>query len=860
MAVKGKEVELLISGTDQNRPAKGQYYQNMYYKNGALNTRSGLGQVAQYDTTMSMRSDDASTVGYTQHLGSSIMVTDFGHTQIISVMSSSCYTGDHASTGLWTSVYSVNIYDVTTGERWEEIIHRHTSEMKDSVSPPAEWHGIYETTRDESYGNWVRASYGQFFFEEAFDVMFFGSKDVGLYCYYPADFNGNRRKQVAGTVDVNSRLPYSESSIITPVAVAPGAYRGAYLYVEKEAFQNPVDAALFLGRLAVARGRTIYFSDLGKPASYIALNNIEVPAEKEITAIESVNDVLVIFTETESFVYQPNVRGTLVNMGRISSMSANIGCVGPGGVSKTEGSLVWVDANGVYSTSGRADVLPISSEIQPFFDSTLSNPLTSYYQNNGETDLRMQQPRSNYSSRNLSSCNVCYCAPKEMTIISVPNMNIALVYQAKRWIVWSVESLVVTPDGAKTEAGVDPKINAPWFLTMGHDIYTVGGLEQHLAIDAVTPAKPAATTSFYILKFGRGGGLDRTVHASEDMRGLAAYYESSGPVDDVAFYLDPLIERADGTYLLPIYLKDKQNTSPYNGPDRISLIFDIDATQWQPVGGVISPIYPSERLATAGGWTTTWASSGLVTLYWDGTTPGHQMGPNMNLSTGIRNLLMFIPVEKVVPTGDKMSLGVAFSSGYTELNLAQVAAGIYYFNTPSVTSLNKDDNVARPVDWVIKSGQVGYGEGVQVKLRTIYSSLKSKGPARESAVDFDWNTGLLNMTISSDWKDYVTQSTDIGGGQKQDANGNTIRNRLNGNAKTFGEPGTATWSGVSDPDHGNILIDEEGLDTISSSNSVKGEHVSVMAFGHVRNRAEGMVVDSMKATIRPVGGRRRKGR
>tara|TARA_B100000131_G_scaffold93350_1_gene90187 strand:- start:3484 stop:6057 length:2574 start_codon:yes stop_codon:yes gene_type:complete len=857
MAVKSQEVELLISGTDQNRPAKGQFYQNLYYKNGAIRVRPGLGQIAQYDTSMSMRTSDGSQMGYTTHLGSSIMTTDFGHTQIISALASSCYTGNHENRGSWTNVYSINIHDITTGERWEEIIHKHTSEMKDSVSPPSEWHGVYETNKDENVGGWVRSTYSQFFFEEAFDSMFFGSKDAGLYCYIPADFNGNRRKQVDGTTNTESCMPYSESSIIIPVSMAPGVYSAAYEYLTKEAFQNPADAALFMGRLAVARGRTIFFSDMGKPASYIGINSIDIPSEKEITAIESINDVLIAFTETESFLYQPNVRGTLVNAGRIISMSSNIGCVGPNGVSKTEGAMTWIDKNGVYSSSGRADIKPISTEINPFFNSTISNPLTSYYQNLGKTDLLLNQPRTNYSARNLASCNITYCAPKEMTIISVPAMNIALVYQAGRWLIWSVETMVVTPRRAKSAVGTEPTINSPWFLCDGDDIYAFGGIERFISVDMVTPARNSITSSFYLMKFGRGGGLDRTVHESEDNRDLSCYYESSGDTDGCVFYLDEPIEQPDGTFLLPVCVRDKYS-SGYDGPEKLHLEFSI-SNLWAPVGGTVSPIFPPERLATSAGWTVNFSAPTITITWQDQPAMAYHFKPKMNLSPSRKNPLMFIPMERTVSSYERMSMGISLISAYSESNSVQFTAGLYYYNKSDSVRLNKDDSVARPIDWAIKSGQVGYGQGVQVKLRTIYSSLSSRGNASESPTDFDWDTGLLNMTISSDWKDYATQINDIGNGSKQDADGNTIRNRLNDNAKIFG--GDGKWGEASlSSAAGNVLVDDEGLDTISSSNSIKGEHVSVMAFGHTRNRAEGLVVDSMKATIKPVGGRRRKGR
>jgi hypothetical protein len=70
----------------------------------------------------------------------------------------------------------------------------------------------------------------------------------------------------------------------------------------------------------------------------------------------------------------------------------------------------------------------------------------------------------------------------------------------------------------------------------------------------------------------------------------------------------------------------------------------------------------------------------------------------------------------------------------------------------------------------------------------------------------------------------------------------------------------ATWGDASDTSDGNYLIDDEEYDTINMSTSVKGEYFSWMLFGHMNNSAENLEISSIKATLRPAGGRRRKGR
>jgi hypothetical protein len=60
--------------------------------------------------------------------------------------------------------------------------------------------------------------------------------------------------------------------------------------------------------------------------------------------------------------------------------------------------------------------------------------------------------------------------------------------------------------------------------------------------------------------------------------------------------------------------------------------------------------------------------------------------------------------------------------------------------------------------------------------------------------------------------------------------------------------------------HNAYLIDDQELDTIATSDSVKGESISYMFFGFMRDVAMGLKIPSLKAIVEAVGGRRRRGR
>ena len=863
MATSMQEMEILTPGMDQNHPEMGQYYQNVYYKNGALTVRPGFGQLAEYDTTLGMPEvtrDGVHESGYYKHLGSHAILTNFGHEQIVSVHSSSCYTGDHDNRGAWTKLYVVNIYDIATGERWEEVVSRHTSERSVDVSPLTEWRGIYETNKDSEYGGLLYASDSNVFFEESNDALFFGSREMGFRVYIPSDFNTNRCKQVNGTTSVDAAPPYSETSIIIPVAPADGQFKDADVYLSSATMPDPIDAASLGSRMAIARDRDVFFSDEGRPASFMALNTISIPSEMEITAIESVNDNLMIFTELETFLYQPNTGGALISAGRVSSVSRSVGCIGPSAITKAEGSIVWLDKNGVYSSSGRMDINKISGPIQPFFDDSISNPLSHYA---ASDNISNTQPRSFFDSRDLSDANMAYEPGLGMIMLSVPSQSIVWVFQANNWLLWNFESIV-----NNNEVGVKSGISNAAILSVGNNIYLVGGLDTYTSTEATRlgVASISKTNSFYILEFGRGGGLDRSVHEIEDKREFTGHYSnlaasSPAATNGTAFYIEKPVKLRKGFYpniTDDVYMVPISFTIPYEASSPqvrdLKLNITIDNSILTPFAEApttlpsIEYFIPSERFGSQSGWADISLSGNILSLHWSSVS-------SMNLAYGRKNPLIFIPMKAVKTTDDHVYFGANKAAGnevsYTDQTGAVKHCELYFWNqfVPKIGGKHVSDATSQPVDWVLKSGQIKIDDSKQIRLRTIYSKAMTSGQVDSIPAKFTSNTKLMNVVLSADWKDYVGRANDFtsNGGIRTENNSTSERNR----EKKFSS--TATWND-------SILVDDEQYDTLASSQSVKGEHVSVMTFGHVRDKAEGLTVDSIKACYREAGGRRRKGR
>jgi len=284
MAVKYEELDILGEGIEYAAPTKGNFVLNMLYRQGAWEVRKGFGQAAEFDTLMPFNigqyvagGSPTDDWGYREHLGSFIIKTDFGNTQIISVFRALVYTDeaseiDRASptTGASTwgaqiaDVFLVSIYDATTRERWEEPLYEHTASAGLDISDLELRHGNFQSNREDNCQSWTGGQGSDpFFFAEIGDTVYFGSRSVPLYAYSPATFRGNRHRQVATFRDgthgdgqsggAQARAewagPYSESSLVWRVRPTNGPYTDTYNYRTSSSLPQPEAMIAFDGAL-----------------------------------------------------------------------------------------------------------------------------------------------------------------------------------------------------------------------------------------------------------------------------------------------------------------------------------------------------------------------------------------------------------------------------------------------------------------------------------------------------------------------------------------------------------------------------------------------------------------------------------
>jgi len=888
MAATTVEVELAKGGMSLTETSKPEWVQNLWNPSGtsAWQTRPGFGQVDQLDTTL-LSHVTSSDFLYREHLGSKAIVTDFGHQQVISVFLMRASTGSShdqfpsnvtypsGNPERFGNYYSVRIYDLETNKSWEEVLHRHTSENDGETLSMDQWYGCYESNESQDRQAYVAATSEPFFFEFFNGVLYFGNQRSGLLSYHPADFRNLRSKQVPALDRHQWVTGYSESSLVHPVVPVDGVLDAAFVYLNQTTFPRPRVASHMMGHFVVADDRTVYFSDSGKSNQFAAPNFIEVPSKNVITAIAPINDNLIIFTSSETFLYQPNRGGGIVSGGRLSPVSKSIGCLSGSAVSAEGDVVYWVDANGVYSTSNGLQLANISAPIDDFFGGQITSPVSSYFQESGVTTIGNEQPRTSYGIDGTETISIGYDKYTDSLLFSVDELNCVWYYRVGEWSMWPTESLVSVSGGA-SKVGVTRNITNPFVVVGDNAIMLVSGLETQSVTDAVA-SQTLINRSYQLLRLGRGGGLDRSVE-DEDSRVFAddnvIVSNNSGQADSRFYFRKPEV-LANGNYRVLVEMV----TQPANPkPTHFDLVIKFNNTLWKPltVGAtaVIDLEFPPERILSMDGYSLgapsagtseaqVWNSSGpapsatgdQIRIRWDHASSSLS---ELNLMAQYPNPLFYITFVPQSLTSS--ALGFGFSStglvaDYDVGATTNISADVIAHRTLRTPDRHKDDDVAQPVDWAYKSVQVGIDEQRQVRSRGIYARLLSHGKATNPLVS-NWLWGLYNVVMGSDWKDWSTQVLDqTNGNITFQTNKSSIRTRARDAASVLKD---RTFN--NNLKYGSYLIDNEELDIIATSLSVKGKYLSHMAFGFVMNRAEKLLIDSMRAAVKTAGGRRRTGR
>jgi len=997
MAGNKQEIELLDAGIEAISPDKGSFALNMHNKNGAWHVRKGFGQLAEFDTTV-MRNIAQSTVvswAYEKHTGSQLIKTSFGHDQIVSIIHGFFATG--GSTGLVLDngnmkggiskskstspttiyhLYLVSIFDITTGERWEEPLYSHTSTNR--TLPLYELHGNYETNLDKNFQAWIQSEADYAWFEHAADCLFFGNEDIGVWYYVPSSFRGTRTQQGDASVfqqlDDHLRFEWalgrSETSLVKNLSISPGTFKNELPYLETSIFDSIVDMTFLNGTYIYATTNTLWFSDTGKPGSILAGNSAYLSLSEPIVAINTYRDLIYIFTESTTWIFSPAVQGALLT-GSLTQLSNEIGCVSPNAIAMANNQLIWADKNGIYSTPGNQNITVISGVIQNYFKEYITNPLNNWYTQSGALGTTTNPPGITLKL-NPNGIHMSFSEHNNMLLIGMPETNQILVLSdGDNWSLWTTETLV-NEDAGNFDVLATNNIENPWIVTGLTKIYCIGGPTTQTWVDVSIDASTgnpidddALISSYYIMEYGRGGGLDRSIDNEDYRRIIGKWYiqnnASVAPtlpaplvVDNIRsngnIYIDRWIKEEPYSntpvgqgppypiYVLPIQLVPPtiSTTTPDEAPvaypvtdnayplNVVNFTFDFwfDNTNWRPVfytgtpagawdQTVVSPI-PNERGYSGIGYHNQpiaglpapivnasevqcylggapnvngnqihirYASANAVAQRgagWNHKSAAGGALDSLNLNPDYRNPMIYLKFF-YIGTGPVTSMGIEPIPATTAV-LGQWVDAVGGLHTPITIHPNviywqeavnpsphKEDSVAQPVDWAYKSAQVGINNNINFKARGITTRIKSHGKSTNPLVS-GWWSGLFNTLGGSDWKEWTSQTVDIDASAavpvalQRVLDKTTIRNRFsNGTAlstRTFGN-NQILWDDTTGT-VGNYLVDEQEVNQITTSDNVRGEWISYMAFGHIQDKAEEIVMMSLKAIVRPITSRRRK--
>jgi len=903
-----KPVELLDASSNVDNVANGAFYLNMFrYKHG-WQTRHGMGQVAQFDSRLSAASP---AYGFQKVLGWIVTIANSGSTQIVSVLlnygqQQSQETAHPAP----KPFYSVSIYDCTTNRQHEEVLFVHTSR---TISQPFQMMTA-QTRWGENPADLgldaIHAVDEEVALVEYDDCIIMTAPNMGVWAYNVVDIGDKpnvvqvdlwRRRYLSG-------VPLGESSRVVPIVATPGQFTDSVAYIGNDLFPNATDVEVINGVVVYASGRILYFSEPGKPGSVPDTWRIPVNMQTEITAIAQNNGYLYIFGLNETWVFQPS-SGSPAS-GQLTQLTDAIGCIGPSALSKMDGTLAWASLRGIQAIgAGPFDIIYISDEIRPMFDSALPNPVLNYYTAAGQLGVATtaDAPRMNWSwALERGYVTMDYDILTRSLFISVPAQNIALVRQIQpdktpSWSVWSFDT-VTWNNGASRPVAAQQNITNPSIAAQNGRVWLIGGMQTEPAKQG--SIRSGTVNSYYICEWRRGGGLDRSSIPDEDMRQFGGQYNydiSNGQTNYVV--LDrPTLWKAgtampsgnallQDTWMTPIRVWSSHVQPLTKWSFQLSLASDSAVPVLvDPMGfsGDIDFVLGPERWPSRAGYaagSVTWnVSSRVLSIVFNGySAPGASWTTQPAINNPPRKEF---PIMWIGFYGDN-TLGVVVDSCALELQPEDVATdlsnALYVWEQPSLSYRVSEDSRAQGIDWAAQSKQVNLDGAEQIRSRGIWTRLLTSGKSSQSKA-VGWPTGLLNMVASPDWKGWASQNPDFtGAGVNSLLNmGGAIQSVLNkavdqGNPAVqalrqrlgtgiYNDPTFAAYDFVNNlwgedtTTTGTDYAGDDPFDTFSFSVALRGEVLAVMLFGHVLNRAEHLLFDRAQMLVKGYGNRRRTGR
>lgn len=845
--------DVMPVGTTYTEPNRGSFIKNCYsLPPQTWQVREGFGRIYTNNTSYSLQSLDKSltpfNVGYYKQLGSCSFTTSFGHRQILSLFIANISPlnrdgadGATDEENVYSSIkqtvisehsyqYVVVIYDVSTNRHYEQIIGGKTSEIEDII-PMEQQLGFYDRdlvvqtntkvfpldpeTNDPFY--WAELNS-----PTLGDVIYFGTSQLGLYAYRPIIFDAPPDIQVETTMVGTSytlggmagRVGWSETGFIEKCSAGEGLLVGGFTYLNASEFPVPADITAINNRLAMASGRSIYFSDTFNGSAIIADNILSVPTDNPITAISEINGVLLIFTATETFMYQPSVGSEIQTSGRTIKLNSNWGCLNSQAKIKVENRLFFCDDTGIYVSDG-TEIKDIADPIRPLFRRFVEEPL-SYYNRaseDGATDIYVENPKIYYDWKAIKGLHFAKNPLNSLVFCVLPEQKMAWVIDKDQMFsIWSW----------KTLANQDP--NDPYYYSQfsvlendfrlvdnGDDLFIVN-LETK---DIDTGAFPTSEGDFsfrqiranniYKWKVVRGVDFSLSFHEDKKVYQKSLKVMLNPPLKEFQFVIGKPVEVYDGiitdhgsifgntnallenspTYLVPFGIAG--NTA--EAIEKFNIEITFNNAYWEIptfTNGIeanyIDLIWHPNRLASADnfGWTNPIAGNRTVRLQnpstiqidFDGSFAPTYFGNYLNILNQVQPLF-WVPMRLKQHIRNQTT-GVGWSCPFVETNSTanNTVVMSYEFGAVERDFSNQEieglgfRNGSIPIEWTIQTQAISGEKDEIIKARGGYLQVFSNGPwpnvfnLPAPYENYVSDRGLINAMITSDYNNYQGQVVD----------------------------------------------------------------------------------------------------
>ena len=909
MASRYPEIDIMPkAGIDLRDPTGPEWVANMWRINraAALEIRPGFGQVTQQDSTTMQANPGGNPVGgYQEHLGSFLYRSNFGHNQVLSVFSafvdSSNLKPVSFETGYDTDLFLRNtvqgfyrcivctIYDLTSQEMWEEPLVIRTTEKCLTNADIPDAFGQYETrmqavgTPTEKHDNRgfhddVEASPVSFL--QMGDSVIIAGGSLGTWIYHGIDVAEAKQRKINGANTIqtqtatvyrgfNSSTGESEGSVIQPIGGTSGINGENQVYFNRSEFPRPAAVTTLGNRAIYGQRDTLYFSDVAQAGAVVASNFASIQTDRDITALSQFNGVLFAFTpnETHLLALRPGTvvgdpTGNLVAATHVK-LSDLTGCVSQAAIVETPFGICWISERGIHQIGSQQAIQDLSDSIQAFWTDGIVDPVSNYYTASGAGGTN-KQPSIIYQHHGKPT--IAYDRVNETLLAAYSDCILAYQFRAQSWAVW--------PLGTVQHAAAvqrDQTLKPLQILSDDKNVYLVGGLIDSNETGDTPAAQPP---SFHLVELGRGGALDRSCRDEDHRRYAWGYYQSKRPTVITSsgiswhhrFYVNEprriFLDRANSKVCYEVQIDFEvvrdSTAGQYYPADtgvgakdalRLKLSFHTNWDLETPIG-IFSESAPYGDFAF-----TTTATTAQIYRTFLGNADVRPVGTRMPLC-----LLRFYASSTidVVPAinVDEARIHPQGGGGTYKDIIGYVWEPVHRFATATSTD---SDRLATGVQWGIKTGQIGVDQGLQLRSRGIFAFMSTHGSP---------NGELYNTYVSSDDKLRSGQYPDFNSPTVANSRAvqiQTIRDRMyNSGKRIFANAGDTVpkYVGGAPPSAASerYLIDSEELDSITTSQSARGEHLTALMYGFADDKADHLALYRAKMPVLEVGNRRRTGR